>query len=161
MFGDILEKNEEIIRVIKPDKKRFMRGQWHICLFFLLPGWGQLFLVLFALFLWPVVVRIFKNNYENRFYAYTNKRILIRKGIIGTDYKSLEYRSITATIVQVGFLDKALKTNTGTIEFGSPASPIGGGGKNAPGNPYVFTAVKAPYDTLREIKEYMDSKNVI
>ena len=150
MFKDILEKNEQIVKVYKPNKKVFWRrATWmflvplfwpHMLMILILSGFSAPFLVASA--------------YKKRYYCYTNKRIIIRTGIVGVDYKSLEYKDITATSVSVGFLDKGL--GTGTVEFGSPSSPIGDSQYRR--NPYKFQAIQNPYDVMREIKEYKDTK---
>ena len=179
-FDDIIEKDEEIIKVYRPQKTRFWWGiissvlsiVLAVSLWFSLVLAGILFdhpgilpivfLAILAIIVFVLLlVTIFgKLAYKNRFYAYSNKRILIRSGIIGVDYRTLEFQALTATIVKVSFLDKILKTNTGTLMFGSPSSPVGMAttNNNAAINSYSFRNIEKPYDTLREIKEYMDSK---
>ena len=93
-------------------------------------------------------------HYKNVYYAYSNKRIIIRSGIFGVDYKSLDMSMIGATDVYVSLLDKIMKKNTGSLTFGSAASPVGGS-NNASG--YRFNHVTAPYETCKEIKSYIDS----
>ena len=87
------------------------------------------------------------HGYKNLYYAYTNKRI-IRKGIIWVDYKTLDYTHITASSVNVGFLDKGRHVTTGTLTSQSPTTSI------------KFNYVENPYNLLREIKEYMNTVNV-
>ena len=180
MFTDVLEKNEEIVAVYKPNKKKFW---W---------SWMLLtFTTVFWVWVFPFTVGIFDQNefigfgdrfwitlyatagffvlymliaawlgslwLKNRFYAYTNKRILIRAGIIGVDYKSLEFKSLTATVVKVSMLDKMVRRNTGTIRFGSPASPLTSF-NSMQLNQYAYLHIEKPYEVMREIKEYIDSK---
>jgi len=184
-FNDIIEKDEKIIKVFKPQKTRFWWGLILATLGILLLiglwfGWmivsileesisniritslniitTSIICVIVALL--PVII-FGSMAYKNRFYAYSNKRILIRSGIIGIDYRTLEFQALTATNVQVTPLDKLLGTKTGTLEFGSPSSPMGTAVSNRNGrfsNPYSFKSVENPYDTLREIKEFMDKK---
>lgn len=180
-FKDIIEKDEKIIKVYKPDGKRYWWGlilsslSW---VFFSVLWLGMVFLgilidegdasaigiailVLIAVISVVLIpVLIFGNlAYKNRFYAYSNKRILIRSGVIGVDYRTLEFQAMTATNVRVTPLDKLLRTKTGTVEFGSPSSPIGMVAGNARvASQYGFKGIENPYDTLREIKEYMDKK---
>lgn len=179
-FDDIIEKDEEIVEVFKPQKTRFWWGIVSsslmivvaVLLWSLIVVAGILvdypeaapivalgFLAVIAFVL--LLVAIFgKTAYNNRFYAYSNKRILIRSGIIGIDYRTLEFQALTATIVRVSFLDRVLRTNTGTLMFGSPSSPVGmaPANNNVAANSYSFRNIEDPYNTLREIKEYMDSK---
>lgn len=179
-FDAIIEKGEEVLNIFKPDKLRFWSG-WVIgmtitaTVFMLLPLFS-----LFALFRGPdlfwlifgislpsmgglVVLCILisftarKILYKNTFYAYSNKRIMIRAGIIGVDYKSLEFRSLNATIVWVGLLDKLMRRNTGDLKFGSPASPVLAVEGLHHTNQFLFRHVKKPYETMREIKEFMNT----
>ena len=183
MFADVLEKDEKVIKMYKPDKKKFYwTVRWWIwfsaiwCyplvllaldpdIFPTLSRWecaGVLFGIITAgVILTGMITRIFTSIYQsNRFYAYTNKRILIRSGVFGIDYKSLEYKSLTATIVKVSLLDKLIKHKTGSIIFGSPSSPVSGVFGQVTVNPYRFAHIVDPYVTLREIKEVIDKAEV-
>lgn len=96
--------------------------------------------------------------YKNVYYGYTNKRIVIRKGIFGVDYKSLDIKMIGASTVNVSLLDKIFRKNTGTINFGSMASPING--MNGINN-YILANVTDPYGLYKEIKSYISSANQV
>ena len=142
-FVDILEKDEQIIKVMKPNKKRFWKG---ILLWAAIPiFWPHL--ILFLVFTFFTLPFFLAKGYNNTYYAYTNKRLIVRSGIFGVDYRSLEYKDITSTTVNVGFLDK--KTKTGSLGFVSPSVHSG--------RPMFFSYVENPYETMREIKEYMES----
>lgn len=108
------------------------------------------FAVLLVLYL-PVF--IFTKIYYNKlYYAYSNKRIIIRTGIIGVDYKSLDLSMIGAVNVYVSLLDKLVGKNTGSITFGSMASPISAGNASS----YKFANVNNPYELYKEIKNVID-----
>ena len=143
-FNDILERDEKIVKVYKPNKKKFWWSA-NLIIFVTIIG------IPFWIFIYPFV-RLY---YKNVFYCYTSKRIIVRRGIFGIDYKSLEYRNLTATAVYVSLLDKLVKQNTGRIEFGSPSSPLGMN-INGQRNPYRFCDIERPYDVMREIKELID-----
>lgn len=143
LFQDILDKDEQIIKIIKPSKSRYWKAT---LLPFAIPiFWPHLiiFMVL-TLFTLPF---IYGHGYKNLYYAYTNKRLIVRKGMIGVDYKTLDYKHISSSSVDVGLLDKSKKVTTGTLSFKSPTTSI------------QFQYVENPYDLLREIKEYMDTVN--
>lgn len=91
--------------------------------------------------------------YKNTFFAYTNKRVLIRSGIFGVDYKSLDIDKIGASNVYVSLLDKILRKNTGTIRFGSASSPMANNS-----NLYCFNHIYEPYKVYKEIKQYIVEK---
>ena len=143
LFDDILEKDEQIIKIIKPSKSRYWK-------FFLMPLIIPIFLphfiVIMACTLFFIIPLLYARSYKNLYYAYTNKRLIVRKGTIGIDYKTLDYKFISSTSVDVGLLDKG-KTKTGSLSFKSPTASI------------QFDYVENPYDLMREIKEYMNTVN--
>jgi len=185
MFEPVLEKNEKILKIYKPNKCKFawfwfLTGFFSIIWIWVLPWtagmlaedaagniiveFGRRFWIVFWITLgvfllysliWYICGRLW---YKNRYYAYTSKRILIRAGIIGIDYKSLEFKSLTATVVKVSLLDKLVRKDTGTIRFGSPSSPVlsmwSGAGHS---NQYSFCHIQKPYATLKEIKELINA----
>ena len=176
MFKDVLKKDEKIVNVYKPHKGRFWFG-WLLGSFWsfvwLLAGifiplafdssdrtsthFVIFTLVSVGIFLVSMIISIIAGVlwYKHRFFAYTDRRILIRAGIIGIDYKSLEFKSLTATVVKVGVLDKIVRRNTGSLRFGSAASPILSFGSGH-SNQYIFHHISKPYEVLREITEYID-----
>ena len=172
LFENILDKDEKIEKVFKPEKAKFffsVIAYWGISfLFFAVIG---VFAVVFPdsgmpvrysylmipIGLWlagMLIVLLFASlYYKNIYYAYSNKRIIIRSGIFGVDFKSLDMSMIGAVNVYVSLIDKILRKDTGSIMFGSTASPIGG--QNA-GAGYRFNNIKAPYETCKEVKSFID-----
>lgn len=168
LFDNILDSDEKIIKVLKPNKFKFfwssVLGAILFTIFFV--GFGIMTITIpdefgevaplgvFFVILAVVVVLDFLLifctylSYKKRFYAYSNKRVIIRCGVIGVDYKSLDIDMIGAIDVGVGLLDKLFRKNTGTISFGSVASPMTAGG----GAAFSFYAVQNPYELYKEIK---------
>jgi len=178
MFNDIIDENEEIIAVLKPNARKF---RWNV-------GIRLVFCIVMlnaivALMVWSiyadgeitdicsvwltviiaggvsllaiiVVILLASLTFRKRHYAYSNKRILIRSGVIGVDFKVLEYKLLGAMTVNVNVIDKILGGKTGAIRFGSASSPIMGfRGAHAAMNAFAFTHVEKPYELLREIKK--------
>ncbi len=85
-------------------------------------------------------------------YAITNKRVLIRTGRIGVDYKSLDFTMLGAVTVNVSWIDKILRKNTGVIQFGSMSSPLVG----AAASRFAYLYIKQPYDVYKEVKAIID-----
>ena len=141
LFDDILDKDEQIVKIIKPSKSRYWK-------FFLIPLIIPIFLphfiVIMACTLFFIIPLLYARSYKNLYYAYTNKRLIVRRGTIGVDYRTLDYKFITSTAVDVGLLDKG-KTKTGSLSFKSPTASI------------RFDYVENPYDLMREIKEYINT----
>ena len=178
LFAPILQEDEEIIKVIKPNKTRYVYlGGLAYTLLALIP-----ILVMAALFgitigdsaPTPLVIELsifggfillaliavwvsLNMSYKKTFYAYTNKRILIRKGVIGVDYATLDYEMIGGLMVNVDFLDRLMKgsDNPGTITFGSSASPVIYT-RNCRSAAYAFRNIDHPYEVYRDLKHMVD-----
>jgi uncharacterized membrane protein YdbT with pleckstrin-like domain len=188
VFKDILDKDEEIVKVFKPNKKRYLLVRGITTGFFLLifisifllpallamtgaismideasgiddaPMMGVMFLVIAISLIVSAVfycVWLFV-SYSKTYYAYSNKRIIIRHGFIGVDFATLDLNMITTVLVNVGLLDKFIKPNTGTITFGSSASPVGFAISKG-GIGFGFAGIDDAYVTYREIKEVIDA----
>lgn len=117
----------------------------------ILIGLALYFIVIMAIYLFVMIFT--KIYYNNLYFAYSNKRIIIRTGILGVDYKSLDMKMIGAINVYVSPVDKIHRKNTGTITFGSTASPIqperGLAG-------YRFSHITNPYELYKEVKSVID-----
>ncbi|MBD5131187.1 MAG: hypothetical protein HDT28_01120 [Clostridiales bacterium] len=144
LFDDILDEDEQIIRVIKPSKSRY----WKSPIFpFAIPIFWPHFIFFMAITLFTLPF-FFARNYKNSYYAYTNKRVIVRSGSMGVHYESRYYDQIAEASVEIGILDKSKKTHTGTLEF-----------KNPPRRTLRFSYVENPYELFNEIKEYMSGES--
>ena len=129
---DMIDKDESILLRLKPNKKVFVLSS----ILRLLPIaliWGALdvyvitqfissvrasdlwFLIpFFALHLFPVwcwvagIVRAYVEH-KNIEYVFTDKRILIRSGMIGIDFKSMFYSEVESVSARVGLLERMFK----------------------------------------------------
>ncbi len=131
LFELILDKDEQVLKTFKPSKsKMFWWYMWcaiwtnFLVLFFgvpvtlgivldpeiAAPAWAvwvciaimaAIVILFFLLYYW-----FFKLAYGKCVYAYSNKRVIIRHGVFGTDYKSLDMSMIGAVGVNVGILKK-------------------------------------------------------
>ena len=173
LFDNILDSDEHIIKVLKPNKLKFVFGgvvSLSFVLFLFLavslvailvpdeavnPISPLYCLIPVGIFVLTVAISIVRCLvvYSKRYYAYTNKRVIIRCGFIGVDYKSLDMEMIGAINVNVSLIDKMLHKNTGTISFGSVASPIIGNGSM-----FSFYSIQNPYEFYKEIKLVINEK---
>lgn len=169
-FKDILDEDEIVIKTYKPEKLKFylvrVLSSFLISLFLVTPtsigliidedltnGKSYVIIPILALIIIVVLsILLTKLAYNKRLYAYTNKRVLIQNGFIGIDYKSLDLDVIGASEVRVDFMDKLINRNTGTIKFGSQATPTNVQGIQA----FQFVGIKDPYNVYREIKKHID-----
>ena len=169
LFDHVLDDDEKLIKVFKPNRTKFffsnIFGMALFMLMFLLIGilavvfpeegvevnlWYLfipigLYLIILTLSIVFTVI-----YYNNVFYAYTDRRIVIRSGIFGVDYKSLDMSMIGAVDVYVSLFDKILRKNTGSLCYGSMASPMVN--THGGGSAYRFNHIVAPYETCKEIK---------
>ena len=178
----ILDDDEEIKESYKPNKKRFVLIRTVIsCLFMLLFGGAFLvvgilgvlsiisfadesgvqdisgaiaFIVIGGIPLLLIVMSIVGNivRYKRTIYVVTNKRLIIRSGFIGVDYKAIEIKNIGLVNVRVDFLDKLVKPNTGTVTFASAALPMNGNNQQTQ---FTFACVDDPYEVYRVVKSYI------
>ena len=168
LFDPILDTNEEIVEIFKPSFLRFVvfpvvffATLLLICfvpfiIFTILEGIVGLFFLFPFVFGLAIYFPIKYLQYTKTIYCYTNKRILIRTGVIGADYKTLDFDMIGGMNVKVDFLDKLSNPNTGTIVFASSASPIITSNRGI--SVYSFAAISNPYEVYKRLKEY-SSKN--
>ncbi len=176
LFEKVLDKDETILKVFKPNKRKLYWSVFLIYLFsfawiavpaiisVIVDGYdatvkilGSLAIVVGLAIVYLFVWLLAKVYYNKLFYAYSNKRIIIRTGIFGVDYKSLDMGMIGAVNVYVSLLDKLLRKDTGSITFGSMASPMvtaSGSGSYSAG--YRFANIEMPYETYREVKSVID-----
>ncbi len=173
VFKNILDDDEVVIKQFKPNKFRFHFAVFAI--YFLIVVVFSAFGILPFVFDEPLhsseltiliiivsaavvisllLVILFSNlTYRKKYFAYTNKRILIQSGVIGIDYKGLDHKMIGALEVRVDVVDKIINKNTGTIKFGSMASPLKGQEQAM----FVFSGIEDPYVVYREIKKHIDT----
>lgn len=183
----ILSNGEEIKESFKPSKKRFVTANIISTLIFLIIFFGGIFVVgilgivdviqfrdeagkqdimapiMFLVFSTPFLIMIVLSivgyivRYKRTIYVVTNKRLIIRSGFIGVDYKSIELKYVGLVNVRVDFLDKFCG-NTGTVTFASPAIPMTNGQNNVNGA-FAFRCVENPYEVYKKVKEYIPEDN--
>lgn len=166
LFELVMDKDEEILKAYKPDKLRAWFSYAVSTLFIficLLPiailsslagEYTSMWVTIIILAVYLVVSIIMMYLWCNKtIYAATNKRVLIRTGFIGVDYKSLDYTLLGALTVNVSWMDKILRKDTGCVSFGSMASPMT---SNTTAK-FQFSYIKNPYQVYREVKEIIDT----
>ncbi len=169
LFNIVLGEGEEILKTYRPHKFRAFFTQilsWVLLL--LLVGiccWGMSvdgdssttasIIVILSIFVVCAVVSLVLTGMwcKKTVYAITNKRVLIRTGRIGVDYKSLDFSMLGAITVNVTWVDKLLHKNTGLIAFGSMSSPLTTQGVAK----FAFNFIQNPYEVYKEVKAIIDS----
>ncbi len=97
-------------------------------------------------------------------YAITNKRVIIKSGIIGTDFKSIYFDQIKNIFVEVGLIGKIFKVGSINIDIGKTETYSVGGTDNRP--PEIRTRtmyetlkhISAPYDVFKNIQHSLETR---
>ena len=91
-------------------------------------------------------------------YVITGKRILVKKGLIGRDFNSIDYEKIQDVSVNVGVIDKIfgtgsiISTSAGHLQYARR-----GRAYSVPGN--IFRSIREPYKVYKLLKKVaMDVK---
>lgn len=132
---DVIGSDEQILWSGKPKKRAFLINAFTkmlpIALIWLLfdggfiglmigtmdeiPAPVKIFMVVFFLFhlapvwIWLSHVLTANRQHENLEYAFTQKRIIIKSGIIGIDFKNIYYSEIDSVNLRVGLVDRIEK----------------------------------------------------
>ena len=132
---DVIGSDEQILWRGKPKKRAYLINAFTkmlpIALIWLLfdgafiglmigtmdeiPASVKIFMAAFFLFhlmpvwIWLSNVLTANRQHENLEYAFTNKRIIIKSGIIGIDFKNIYYSEIDSVNLRVGLVDRIEK----------------------------------------------------
>ena len=175
-FEVILEEKEKILLSFLPNRKKVWFTNFFITILIALFVCGMGLLAMFVpeegvepcnpifaliplgVFLFALILCfIFTKLYiKNTCFVITNERAIIRTGIFGIDFKSLDILTIGATDVYMSLIDKILGGKTGSIRFGSMASPINGSNSV----PYAFSNIVEPYKNYKLIKEQIEKLKI-
>ena len=84
-------------------------------------------------------------------YAITNKRIIIKSGLIGTDYKSIYFEQISQVVIDVGLIGKIFGTGNLKIDTGKTETYSGSSGARVGSVRYQNIKTRTMYDVLKNI----------
>jgi hypothetical protein len=98
-------------------------------------------------FLYEFFKKLF--SYSNTRYAYTNKRVMMRTGFIGTDFKSIDYDKISDMEVTVNFIERIF--DVGTIKFFSGRTETNDGTTTKLYD--HWEAIPNPYEVFKRVKQ--------
>src|SRR3989344_837988 len=86
-------------------------------------------------------------------YAITNKRVIIKSGLIGTDYRSIYFEQISTIIVDVGLIGKMF--GTGNLKIDTGKTETYSSGKHS------STRTRTMYETLKDIDTPYEVHNLL
>lgn len=99
-------------------------------------------------------------NYLVTHYAITNKRLLIKSGIIGADMRSVYYDQVRSAFVNVGLIGKIFGSGSILIDTGRITQSRSGGqhGSSVAKTDYDrFNNINKPYEVYKLIQECLSS----
>lgn len=96
---------------------------------------------LFLLVSFSIALVGFLSNYVKS-YALTDKRVIIKYGLIGTDFNSIYFTEIKSVNVNVGLIGKIFSVGTINIDTGKVGTVASGSGENRQ------TRIQTSYDKL-------------
>ena len=79
---------------------------------------------LIPVWIWIANVVTASRRHKNTEYAFTNKRVIVRTGVIGIDFKNAYYADIDSVNLKVGIIDKIMKVGDIYINGRSGAAVI-------------------------------------
>jgi hypothetical protein len=88
-------------------------------------------------------------SFSNTAYGYSNKRIMMRTGFIGTDFKTIDYDKISDIEVTVNIIERIY--NVGSIRFFSGRTQTDEG--NTTKLYDVWSAIENPYEVFKMVKQ--------
>lgn len=123
---------------IKPDNVESGLGWNYFWLFGLIPLLQGLYVLLNRLL-----------SFSNTAYGFSNKRVMMRTGYIGTDFKTIDYDKISDIEVTVNIVERMY--NVGSIRFFSGRTQTNEG--NTTKLYDVWSAIENPYDVFKMVKQ--------
>ena len=114
-----------------------------------IPWYGYIPIVFMSSPLWMGILYPFymMMAYKNIHYCYTNRRVILRSGAWGADYKTIEYDQISDLEVKVGPVGEKYNTGNLTIITGTNSD-----GKQISNTMY---AISQPYEVFKNLKKVM------
>jgi len=88
-------------------------------------------------------------SFSNTAYGYSNKRVMMRTGFIGTDFKTIDYDKISDIEVTVNIIERIY--NVGSIRFFSGRTQTDEG--NTTKLYDVWSAIENPYEVFKMVKQ--------
>lgn len=91
--------------------------------------------------------------FKHVYYAITDKRVILQKGVIGRDFDIVDFDKITDAQVTVGLLDKVFGGgDSGTISISTPTAVMQTKAGPQP-RPYQIHSISKPYEIFKLFKQ--------
>ena len=95
--------------------------------------------------------------YKHTYYAITDKRIIMQKGVIGRDFEIIDFDQLSNAEVNVGLFDKLFGKNSGSILLTTPGTITYTSTYSQRGTmaqrPHVLSNIHDPYNVFKLFKK--------
>jgi len=161
-ISQILEPKEKVIYESKPNYAPFMINAFFVSLTIMVILGVLLFFFANSLILAVVIAVVIlvtglvlaNMAYSRTHYAITNKRAIIQSGIIGRDFRSIDYDRMQNVSVEVGILGVIFKVGTVKI-FTGEMETVGGDRPRMQAKYDKFNYIPSPYDVLKMLQTHL------
>ncbi|RLI96141.1 MAG: PH domain-containing protein [Candidatus Aenigmatarchaeota archaeon] len=162
----VLDKNEKVLWDGKPNFWPFVLGSMLLSVvglffiaipLFMVMASGSIFILIMPHF-WIGIALTFGGPlyswlvYRYIHYAITNKRVIIKSGLVGRDFKIVDYDKITNAEVNISIWDRLLAKSSGSIYIFT-AGTISYGRNGPYHTPYRLSNVPEPYKVFKYFKK--------
>jgi uncharacterized membrane protein YdbT with pleckstrin-like domain len=164
-ISKILEANEKVVYEGKPEYAPYIAAAALSFLFGI--AFIEIFLVVFiksvllavVIGITVFILGIVLSNmvYAQVFYVITDKRAIIQTGLIGRDFKSIDYDRMQNISVDVGALGVIFKVGSVNI-FTGEIETVGGKNPRIEAKYDTFAYVASPYDVLKKLQTYLSMR---
>ncbi len=170
-FEHLLEDGEKVIREIRPKKTPTQIGSWVmvsilllmtvVCVIlpFVIPASINEetfpFFIIAGMWFIGAGIGTFVTlvSFDKYLYCITDKKIIIRSGIIGIDFRVMELDSITTVDLITGLSDKLCGYKTSTIAFYNASNSAVSSGQQVGYKKNAFLHIENANQVYKEVKE--------
>jgi len=168
---EVMDKGEKVLWRGKPKFWPFVFGSLVASLFglvllsipvFIFLTTGDLIAIMLPhfwvgliVFIGPLAYAVLVHKHVD--YAITGKRVIVKKGLIGRDFDTIDFEKMQDISVNVGVIDKIFGTGSIISSSAGRMRYSRRGSYNVPGN--IFRAIENPYKVFKLLKKVaMDVK---
>ena len=113
--------------------------------------------VIAGVIIFVVGITLSNMAYTRTHYAITNKRAIVQSGIIGRDFKSIDYDRMQNVSVNVGILGIIFKVGSVKI-FTGEMETVGGKHPRIQAKYDRFNYVASPYEVLKKLQTHLSTR---
>ncbi len=168
-FNHLLEENEKIVIQTKPKFGTYLVRVFIMLIFMAVPIVCfyineltkdiAIIYVIFMLILIFLIGCVGWLKYKSYLYCITDKKVIIRSGIIGRDFRVLALESITTIDIKIGLSDKLCGNKTASLVFLNASNSTFRSSENETGyNKNAFLHIENANAVYKQVKELIKTQ---